>query len=181
MPPLESPTAYAGWTFVGPGGAPTDTLTQGGAPLYHPATDVVPFLLRLEALRGTPLEALPPVELPGAVTRGPVPPVAPRLRPGREAPAGAFAALAWAYWPELMTPAEAARFRATLRRRRLTADDANGYRWWVYDGPGPVEAAFTAHDFRGAPVPVYEVTRRPLADVAEALTAPAYLASLFAL
>jgi hypothetical protein len=174
LAPLVAVSGYSRWTFHDDRLPAPCVLIQSGAPLFDPVDDVIPFLQRLDPLRHLSPVTLPPVCVPGFVSRGPTPPIQARLN--GTPPGPPLASLVWWYWAELMTTDELKRVKTHPgRSRKLIAT----FDWDVYDGPGPLEIAFTAYDFKGEAVPVYTVKRTTLPELALALRAPTDLVDLF--
>lgn len=194
--PLRSFGAYATWTFTDATGQKPDcVLIQIGAPIVDPVKAIVPYLTDVTAI------AFDPPTFDGFVdSRVDLrTPHGHRLRPSdyRErintATAHGEALLPrpvpftfWAGWPnELFLPNQfRERFGSRsvgVRRGKRTRPGA-GYTWvvWYDVAARTCEVAFQAFDGDGVVHPMFDVTRRPLADIVEALTVTKDLATLFA-
>lgn len=180
--PLDAQGTHARWVVTA--GGNEDNFLQSVPQLFHPVKNVMPFLLNLvaklpaieRAYRGE-FDILDFPDVGGLVEGVPSVVSAPRLRAKHHPGAGLAHAL-WLYWsPELMTRDE------WTARKVLRSDVKPAYVWWLWHDKdtGKVDGAFRKVDRFGRPVPVYEIDRRPLADLGEALAAPGELAELFKL
>lgn len=192
--PLRSFGAYATWTFTDVTGKKPDCVfVQLGAPITDPVKSIVPYLTDVTGVAFDPprFDDFAAGCLPLATPLG----AKNYDRAGRLATAAAtpedklprplpFAF--WVGWPnELMFPDQfRARFgtRSVASRRGKRTRPGAGYVWTVwYDvAAHSCEVAFQAFDADGVVHPMFDVTRRPLADVTDALTVTKDLATLFA-
>ena len=158
--PLVCYNHYAHWVFALPKDR-FEVLYQANPALYRP-DEVVDFVVQAADPAST--------GVPRMGHRVWITPARGSAKP----PEDHLARRMWQVWPDLYTSAEAFALPKPARPQRL---QRGGFVWEVWSGP-PVEGAFRMFNHDGTVEPLYDLARRPFAELAEALTAGETLAAI---
>lgn len=181
-------STHARVTSVGPSGA--ETVFGYLSPLqFHPGTFVAPFFEEAHAMAprvlgmmeaGAAIEAFPPRTVRSSTYEEPANGPDRRRFPSfaRERPADDLAAVVWLYWREALHPAE---LTGRGARPRMRLKEQPGLDWWLWHSPAGLDAAFRLYLPDGSPCEAYDLSRRPIGDMRDALSLSDNLSAIMSL
>lgn len=184
--PLTAPMTvfapYARWTFVGPSGRPSvvyqEKLFEDHARLNESRVAELGLVEKAHALllthpddwRSATLEVPRQRDNPAKAGRDPAGKVDDPL-----------AAVLYAFWPDLVVEDDVRSWTARHRAKRFTRAVPGprfAWEWVVWYDLDRLEGSFRNFDKHGKPIPAYDLDRRPLRELADALMAPRDIAKL---